>query len=123
MLCLLSSLVAHYSVNGGDRGNVVRVADTVRQKTVADFPGEHGRVRLLVVGYCVHDIRGRHFGLRATDNARPDAARFVVSAKAKRPIRDVSRRESGSAPARRTPHSGALAGAAAAVVHQARRGE
>ena len=78
-LGLFGGLVAHYSVDGRYRGNVIRIADIVCQKTVPNFPGKHSWVRLLVVSYCVHNTGGCHLGLGATDDPRPDAASFVVS--------------------------------------------
>lgn len=77
---LLGCLVANDSVDGGHRGNVVRITDAIRQETVSDFPGKHCRVGLLVVGNGVHHVGGCHLGLGAPDDARSDAASFVVSA-------------------------------------------
>lgn len=59
--------------------DVLGRADALVQQLVADFPRENVRTVLLELGDAVHDLGGGHAGLGATDGARPDAARFVVS--------------------------------------------
>lgn len=54
-------------------------ADAVREQLVADFPREHRWVLKLVGGDGVHHRRGGHLRLGAADDARLEAARFVVS--------------------------------------------
>lgn len=65
-------------IDGGDGRDVVLVADAVGEEAVANLPGEHGGIRLLVGGDGVDDARRRHLRLRAADDARLDRARLVV---------------------------------------------
>ena len=64
-------------IDGADAGDVVLRADALGEEPVADLPGEHGRVVLLVPRDGVHDARRRHLRLRAADHARLEVARLV----------------------------------------------
>ena len=66
-------------VNGRDAGHGVVVADALRQQPVSDLPREHGRVLSLVICDLLHDLRRGHFGFRPSDDARFDAAGFIIS--------------------------------------------
>ena len=50
-------------IDGADAGDVVLRADALGEEPVADLPGEHGRVVLLVLGDGVDHVGRRHFGL------------------------------------------------------------
>ena len=67
-------------IDGADAGDVVLRADALGEEPVADLPGEHGRVVLLVPRDGVHDARRRHLRLRAADHARLEVARLVEPA-------------------------------------------
>ena len=70
-------------IDGADAGDVVLRADALGEEPVADLPGEHGRVVLLVPRDGVHDARRRHLRLRAADHPRLEVARLVEPEKAK----------------------------------------
>ena len=55
-------------VDGADAGHRVSVTHALGQQTVADLPGEHGRVLTLVICYLLHHLGRGHLGLRATDH-------------------------------------------------------
>lgn len=67
-------------VDAGHAGHVLLVADPLGQKSIADLPGEHCRILLLVLADGVHHGWGRHLGLAAPDHARLEVARLVVAA-------------------------------------------
>ena len=68
-------------VNGADTGHVILVADALGEQPVPDFPGEHGRVVLLVLRNGVHHVRGRNLGFAAADNSGFVISGFVKSKK------------------------------------------
>ena len=61
-------------VNAGDTGNILLVADPLRQQPVSDLPGEHGGVLLLVFTDGVHHGRRGNLGLAAAYDSG-----FIVS--------------------------------------------
>lgn len=68
-------------IDGRHTGHVVLWADALGQQSIAYLPREHRRVLALVVGDRVdHGWRG-YFGFRAANDARLEAARFVVAGK------------------------------------------
>lgn len=56
-------------------------ADIFGEKSIANLPGEHGRVRPFVLADFVDNMWSGYFGLGAANYARPDAACFVKSEK------------------------------------------
>ena len=59
-------------------GDVVVVADALGEEPVSDLPREDGGALALVLRDLVHDARGRHPGLRATDGTGLYRARLVI---------------------------------------------
>ena len=73
----MNANAADLPVDGADAGDVVLRAYALREQSVADLPGEHGRVVLLVARDGLHDARRRHLWLGAADHARLEVARLV----------------------------------------------
>ena len=70
-------------VDGADAGHVVLRAHALGEQSVADLPGEHGRVVLLVARDRLHDAWRRHLRFGAADHARLEVARLVEPATAR----------------------------------------
>ena len=79
VLGLLCCLVPHDPVDAGHAGHAVLVTDPLRQQSVADLPGEHGGVLLLVFTDGVHYGRRGHLGLAAAYDSRLEVASLVIS--------------------------------------------
>lgn len=73
------SFIIQSPVNGAHAGHRVAVTHSLRQQSVPDFPGEHGGILSLVICDFIHNFRGGHLGLGATDHSRLDAACLVIS--------------------------------------------
>jgi hypothetical protein len=73
-----ADLVPQDPADGADRGNVVLVADAVREEPVADLPGEDSGVLLLQVLDVGHHFGGGDARLGAADGAGEDGAGLVV---------------------------------------------
>lgn len=61
-------------------GHVLLRADALAQQPVPDLPREHSRILALVVGNRIDHRRRRDFRFAAPDDARFEAARFVITA-------------------------------------------
>ena len=87
-----ADLVAQNPTDGADRRNVELVAHAVREQLVADLPREDARVFVLVHLDGLDDVGGRHARLAASDRARQDGARLVVSSQdlADAPVRHLA---------------------------------
>ena len=67
-------------INRADAGHRVLVAHSVRQQTLANFPGEHRHVFRLVADDGVDDFAGGHLRFAASDHTWFDRTCVVVSA-------------------------------------------
>ena len=64
-------------VNRADGRDAVDAADVFGKKTVANLPGEHGRILGLVANDGLHNKRRGHLRFRAPDDTRLNGPRFV----------------------------------------------
>ena len=62
-----------------DAGNVVLVAETLAEQTVAYFPGEDRRTLALVLSDAAHDVRCSHARFTAANRTRSNRPRLVVA--------------------------------------------
>ena len=66
-------------VNAGHTGNILLVADPLRQQPVSDLPGEHGGVIFLVLRNGLHYARRGYLGFAPSNDARLEVACLVIS--------------------------------------------
>jgi hypothetical protein len=78
---LLAKLYLNPPVDTGNAGNVLLVADALREQPVPDLPGEHGGVLLLVLADSVHHRGCGHLGLAPADDARLEVPGLVIPAR------------------------------------------
>ena len=74
-----ADLVPQDPTDGGDGGDVVLVADPLREELVPDLPGEDAGVLELEVADEVDDLGRGDAGLGAADGAGEDGAGLVVA--------------------------------------------
>ena len=79
VLGLLCGLVPHDPVDARHAGHAVLVADSLRQQSVSDLPGEHGGVLPFVLGYRVHHSGRGHLGFTSSDDSGSEGSCLVVS--------------------------------------------
>lgn len=60
--------------------DVVVGADALRQQPVPDLPGKDGRALTLELGDFTHNLRSSYSGFAASNGARSDGPRLIISA-------------------------------------------
>jgi len=73
--------VAKHSVDGGNTGHIISIADSLGQESVSDLPGEDAGALSLVVGDLVHHSRSSHTRLGSSDSSGLDGPCLVISSK------------------------------------------
>jgi len=73
--------VSEDATDGRDRGNVVLVADPIRQETVPNLPGKNARIFLFEFADEANDLGSCDPGLAAPNSPRQDGSRLVVASK------------------------------------------
>ena len=67
-------------IDAGHTRNILLVADSLRQQSVSDLPGEHGGVLLLVFTDGINYRRRGHLGFAAAYNSGFIVSGFIIPA-------------------------------------------